>query len=95
MARKKKPAEPSIEEQIRLKVSELLTTPTITPALVHELLLLGHRMYKWNGIPNSTVWESISAGFADNDRHYLTPDQTAALLNKPLLSSEDLEYLSK
>ena len=95
MVRKKKQAAPSIEEQIRLKVSELLATPTITPALVHELLLLGHRMYKWNGIPIPTVWEAIAAGFADNDRHYLTPDQTAALLNKPLLGSEDLEYLSK
>ena len=84
----------TVEEEIRSKITELLNTETITPMLVYEVLLVGHRMFKQGvGIPVDHVWTSILSAFADGDRHYPTPGQTSVLFGKEMLEPEDLDYL--
>jgi len=90
----KKVREPTVEEQIRARVGDLLVTDNITPMLVYNLLLIGHRIYKQGiGIPTEHVWRSITGAFADNGRHYLTPGQIAALWDKEVLDDSDFDQL--
>ena len=94
--RRKRARPPTVEEQIRARVSDLLTVSNITPMLVYDLLLLGHRMYRSGmGIPTEQVWRAIAGAFADCDRYYLTPGQTAQLFDQELLKPKDLEYLNQ
>jgi hypothetical protein len=61
-------------------VSKLLGAETITPMMVYDILLMGHRVYRHGfGLPHDVVWKSIVNGFRDHNRHYLTPGQMAAL----------------
>lgn len=93
--RKQKVRDPSIEEVITEQVSNLLSSATITPAQVMDLLLSGHRMYKWNGISTQVAWKAILDGFKDHDRYYLTPGQNASLHGREEPTPEDFEHLSK
>jgi hypothetical protein len=71
---------PSTEELLTEKVSQFLGAQNITPMMVYDLLLMGHRCYRQGlGLPHETVWKSILDGFRDHDRYYLTPGQNAAL----------------
>ena len=55
---------PSTEERLLEEVSKLLGAETITPMMVYDLLLMGHRIYKQGfGLPHEVVWKSILDAF--------------------------------
>ena len=86
---------PSIEELLTEKVTQLLGAGTITPMMVYEILLMGHRAYKQGvRLPHEVVWRSILNGFGDHDRHYLTPGQMAALHGREIPIEEDFVDLT-
>jgi hypothetical protein len=87
---------PSTEELLTERVSQLLGAGSITPMMVYDILLMGHRVYKQGvGLPHEAVWKSILDAFRDHDRHYLTPGQTATLYGKKELEIKDMEYLNQ
>jgi len=94
MARRQKVPEPPMQDQVRDRVNELLTATTITPWMIYQLLLTGHRMYRYHDISESQAWEAIIGAFSDQGRQYLTPDQMSALRGK-WAASEDLDQLNK
>ena len=94
MARRQKVPEIPMQDQVRYRVNELLTATTITPWMVYQLLLTGHRMYRYHDISESQAWEAIIEAFSDQGRQYLTPDQISALRGKWATSAE-LDQLKK
>jgi len=87
---------PSNQELLIEQVSQLISTETITPMMVYDILLTGHRIYMQKIVlPHEVVWKSIIDGFRYHDRHYLTPGQTAMLYGKQQLETQDMEYLNQ
>lgn len=91
--RKERP--PSTEEQLTEAVSKLLGASTITPSMVYDFILLGHRCYKFgSGLPQEVVWKAIINGFSDHERYYLTPGQHAFLHGREDPEEEDFRQLA-
>jgi len=87
--------EPTTEQSVTQKVSQLLSGETITPQLVYDLMLLGSRCYRSGmGLPQSMVWQALLDGFAAHDRHYLNPYQMATLRGRSEVESSDFEHLA-
>lgn len=87
--------EPTTEQRVTQKVSQLLSGETITPQLVYDLMLLGSRCYRSGmGLPQSMVWQALLDGFAAHDRHYLNPYQMATLRGRSEVESSDFEHLA-
>lgn len=85
---------PSTEELVAEKVTQLLGAETITPMMVYDLLLMGHRCYRQGvGLPHEMVWKSILDGFRDHNRYYFTPGQMALLHGREEPNQEDFESL--
>lgn len=87
--------EPTTEQRVTQKVSQLLSGETITPQLVYDLMLLGSRCYRSGmGLPQNMVWQALLDGFAAHDRHYLNPYQMATLRGRSEVESSDFEHLA-
>jgi hypothetical protein len=85
----------STEELLTEHVSKLLGAGSITPMMVYDLLLMGHRVYRQGfGLPHEIVWKSILDAFMDHDRYYLTPGQIAILHGRTKPATEDMAELS-
>jgi hypothetical protein len=91
--RKRKP--PGIKELLTEKVSDFLAAGNITPMMVYDILLTGHRVYRQGtGLPHEEIWRAIINGFSDHERYYLTPGQHAALYGREIPTEEDFAELS-
>lgn len=87
--------EPTTEQRVTQKVSQLLSGETVTPQLVYDLMLLGSRCYRQGvGLPHKAVWQALLDGFAAHDRHYLNPYQMATLRGRSEVESSDFEHLA-
>lgn len=88
--------EPTTEQRVTQKVSQLLSGETVTPQLVYDLMLLGSRCYRQGvGLPHKAVWQALLDGFAAHDRHYLNPYQMAALRGRSEVDDCDFEHLAQ
>lgn len=75
-------------------VTKLLGASNITPMMVYDILLMGHRCYKSGmGLPHEAVWRAILNGFRDHERYYLTPGQMALLHGREEPATQDFEQL--
>ena len=96
MSKRRKGPEPTTEQRVTQKVSQLLSGETVTPQLVYDLLLLGSRCYRSGmGLPHIAVWQAILDGFAAHDRPYLNPSQMASLRGRTVVDGIDFEHLAQ
>jgi hypothetical protein len=85
---------PSTQQLLTERVGQLLAAQEITPMMVFDMLLMGHRVYSWNGnMTTEGVWKSILDAFRDHERYYLTPEQMANLNGREKPLPQDHEHL--
>lgn len=80
MARKRnRPKEKTRQEILFDRVDKLLASEKITPAMVYDILLSGHSVYKQGlGLWHGDVWQAIIDAFNKHGSDYVNP-YTAAL----------------